>query len=319
MRTVLLALLFAAQLHAADFRLDRELESLTGTHRHYTQYIDGIPVDGAGRVESVLRGGRVRAEERVARAPLVAAAARKLSAPRKDAALVYLNIDREARLAWRFVTSDHFAHWLDAATGETLKTEQLFWTAKSRVRVFDVNPVAQLNNPSFRDQNNAADAVPLIAYTEVDLFNVNDSGPLGGPNAVIVDAEGPQVPPVEYAPFLLFLRNERAFEDVNAYFQIDRSLRYIQSLGYTGSRRIIDYPLPIDPHAAGGADNSYYIPSAVAGRGTLFFGEGGTDDAEDSDIMLHELGHAIEAWIAPGTFGGASSSESRALSEGFGD
>lgn len=317
MRTALLTLLVAASLHAADFRLDREVESLTGTHRHYTQYIDGLPVDGAGRVESVLLDGAVRAEERVARAPL--AAFSRPAAPRKDATLVYLDLDGEARLAWRYVTSDRFAHWLDAATGETLKTEQLFWTAQATARVLDVNPVAKLNNPALRDQNDSPDAVPLIAYDEVRLTDLNDAGPLGGPNVVIVEAEGPQVTPVEVAPFLLFDRGQSGFEDVNAYFQIDRSLRYIQSLGYTGSRRIIAYALPVDPHAAGGADNSYYIPSGTPGRGTLFFGEGGTDDAEDSDIMLHELGHAIEDWIAPGTFGGASSSESRALSEGFGD
>ncbi|HEV7922988.1 MAG TPA: proprotein convertase P-domain-containing protein [Thermoanaerobaculia bacterium] len=315
MRTALLALLFAANLHAADFRLDRQVESLTGTHRHYTQYIDGLPVDGAARVESVLLDGRVRAEERAARAPLAASA--KRSAPRKDATLVYLNVDGEARLAWRYVTSDHFAHWMDASSGETLRTEQLFWTAQARV--FDVNPVAKLNNPALRDQNDSPDAVPAAAYDLVDLQDLNASGSLGGPNAIIVDAEGPPVTPAEVTRPLLFDRGESGFEDVNAYFQIDRSLRYIQSLGYTGARRIIAYPIPVDPHGAGGADNSYYIPSAVAGRGTLFFGEGGTDDAEDSDIMLHELGHAIQDWIAPGTFGGASSSESRAMGEGFGD
>ncbi|HKO56490.1 MAG TPA: proprotein convertase P-domain-containing protein [Thermoanaerobaculia bacterium] len=316
MRTLLLALLVAAPVHAADFRLDRELQSLTGTHRHYTQYIDGIPVDGAARVESLGMDGRVRIEEHAARAPLVAAAAKKTPAV-KGASLVYLNVDGEARLAWRHVTSDRFAHWVDAETGETLRVEQLFWTAQARV--FDVNPVAKLNDPTLRDQNNAATAVPPNAYDIAELGQLNASGPLGGPRAVIVDAEGPAVPPVDVGQPLLFHRGEPGFEDVNAYFQIDRSLLTLQLLGYVGARRIIAYPLPIDAHAANGADNSYYIPSAVAGRGTLFFGEGGTDDAEDSDLMLHELGHAIQDWIAPGTFGGPSASESRAMGEGFGD
>jgi subtilisin-like proprotein convertase family protein len=318
MRTVLLALLLAAPLRAADFRLDRELQSLTGTHRHYTQYIDGLPVDGAARVESIGLDGRVRVEERAARAPLAAAAKKPaIAAPAKDARLVYLDVDGDARLAWRYETSDRFAHWVDAATGETLRVEQLFWTVQARV--FDVNPVAKLNDPSLRDDNNLPTAVPPNAYDVVQLDQLNVSGPLGGPYAVIVDAEGPPVPPVTVGQQLLFQRGEPAFEDVNAYFQIDRSLRNLQFLGYFGARRIIDYPIPIDAHAANGADNSYYIPSAVAGRGTLFFGEGGTDDAEDSDLMLHELGHAIQDWIAPGTFGGASASESRAMGEGFGD
>lgn len=328
MRTALLALLVAAHVHAADFRLDREVESLLGTHRHYTQYINGIPVDGAARVESVMgtRGGGLppapaQAEARVHVLEAVAlssnAATPDVPAPTKDATLVYLNVDRNAVLAWRYVTPDHFAHWIDAHTGETLRTEQLFWTASAQV--FDINPVAKRNDPTLRDRNNAADAVPAAAYDVVDLPDLPLRGPLGGPNAVIVDAEGPPNTPVDVSQPLLFDRSQSGFEDVNAYFQVDRSLRYIQSLGFTGTRRIIAYPIPIDPHAAGGADNSYYIPSAIAGRGTLFFGEGGTDDAEDADLVLHELGHAIQDWIAPGTFGGLSSSESRAMGEGFGD
>src|ERR1051325_3430015 len=98
MRTVLLALLFAAQLHAADFRLDRVLESLTGTHKHYTQYIDGIPVDGAGRVESIDRAGRMRSAELTARRrpagrSAAGSAAALLSPPTPDAHLVYLNLN----------------------------------------------------------------------------------------------------------------------------------------------------------------------------------------------------------------------------------
>ncbi|MBV9496407.1 MAG: proprotein convertase P-domain-containing protein [Acidobacteria bacterium] len=328
MRTALLALLVAAHVHAADFRLDREVESLLGTHRHYTQYIDGIPVDGAARVESVMgtRGGGLqpvpaRAEARAHVLEAVAfssnASIPDVPAPTKDATLVYLNLDGNGRLAWRYVTNDYFAHWIDAHSGEALRTEQLFWTASARV--FDINPVSKLNDPTLRDRNNSADAVPDAAYDVVELPDLNLRGPLGGPNAVIVDAEGPPNTPVDVSQSLLFDRSQSGFEDVNAYFQVDRSLRYIQSLGFTGARRIIAYPIPIDPHAAGGADNSYYIPSAIAGRGTLFFGEGGTDDAEDADLMLHELGHAIQDWIAPGTFGGLSSSESRAMGEGFGD
>ncbi|HEY6843490.1 MAG TPA: hypothetical protein VI391_04930, partial [Thermoanaerobaculia bacterium] len=45
----------------------------------------------------------------------------------------------------------------------------------------------------------------------------------------------------------------------------------------------------------------------------------GTDDAEDSDILLHEFGHAIQESIAPGAFGGSPSTQSRALGEAFGD
>ncbi|HEU4887185.1 MAG TPA: proprotein convertase P-domain-containing protein, partial [Thermoanaerobaculia bacterium] len=108
--------------------------------------------------------------------------------------------------------------------------------------------------------------------------------------------------------------------DVHVYFHVDRTHRHLQSLGYTGARAVAAYPVEADAHSAGGSDNSFFLPSATrAGEGTLHFGEGGTDDAEDADLIVHEYGHAIQEWIAPGTFGGAFTSESRALSEGFGD
>ncbi|MCU1349461.1 MAG: bacillolysin, partial [Acidobacteria bacterium] len=186
-------------------------------------------------------------------------------------------------------------------------------------RVFDVNPVARLNDPALQDGNNAAAAVPESAYSVVELQDLAGSGPLIGPNVAISQLEAPSPTPADASQPLLFDRSDPRFEEVNAYFQLDRAQRYLQSLGYAGTRRIIAYPIQVDPHAANGTDNSYYLPEAIAGRGSLYFGDGGTDDAEDSDIMLHEYGHAIEDWIAPLTFAGTSSSQSRALGEGFGD
>jgi len=87
-----------------------------------------------------------------------------------------------------------------------------------------------------------------------------------------------------------------------------------------GRRSVARYPIPVDTHAVAGTDNSFYIASTTEeGRGSLVFGEGGTDDAEDSDLLVHEYAHAIHEFIAPGTFLGTVSSQARAISEGFGD
>ena len=204
-----------------------------------------------------------------------------------------------------------FAYDYDVETGRLLQRTPLFFTAKP-ARVFDPNPVASLNDPSLRDQNDAATAVPEAAYENVEIDT------LDGPHVRLVDIQVPSIPPPSASFF--FNRADDGFEDVSAYVHIDRNQRYLQSLGYTGSRRIVPYAIEVDAHAANGTDNSFFIPSSSQpGRGTLYFGEGGTDDAEDADLIVHEYGHAILEWIAPGTFGGGFGSQARALSEGFGD
>ncbi|HWS71669.1 MAG TPA: proprotein convertase P-domain-containing protein [Thermoanaerobaculia bacterium] len=313
-------LLFSTSLLAQELRLDIVRESLTGTHRTYRQFIDGIEVAGAARIESDTIDGRRAIMDRLATRPLTRSAA-ALALPARGGELVYVNVDGEARLARRVATEERrlepWARYYDAATGALLRAEPLFFTAQGRV--FDVNPVAKLNDPALQDGNNAASAVPPGAYSTVELQGLAGSGPLIGPYVAISDLESPSPTPADASQSLLFDRSDPRFEEVNAYFQLDRTQRYLQSLGYIGTRQIIPYAIPVDPHAANGTDNSYYLPGALAGRGLLYFGDGGTDDAEDADIMLHEYGHAIEDWIAPLTFAGTISSQSRALGEGFGD
>jgi hypothetical protein len=46
------------------------------------------------------------------------------------------------------------------------------------------------------------------------------------------------------------------------------------------------------------------------------FGEGGVDDAEDGDVVVHEMGHGISDCLAPGTNSGF---QRQAIDEAFGD
>jgi subtilisin-like proprotein convertase family protein len=346
LRSMFVVLVIAAAVQAqpqSEMRLDRVRQSLSGTHRHYTQYIDGVRVIGGERSETLLPAGAVRVNfDREARAPKSdgprAAALEANGAPALsrssvcgsspaesrcsvDAELVYVNVGGVARAAVRAVILtrplEPHARYVDLETGALLRDDPLYYTAKGRV--FDVNPVAKLNAPWLRDQNDSAAAVPPEAYSEVDLPDLYPIGMLAGPNAQIVDVQEPFTPHADPQLPLDFDRSEPQFEEVNAYFQIDRAQRYLQSLGYTGPRLLVAYSIPIDPHAANGTDNSYYLEGTVPGRGTLYFGDGGTDDAEDSDIVLHEFMHAIHDWIIPGGLTGSSSSQARAISEGMSD
>jgi len=334
MRRLLVPLLFlltAAAVNAQDLRLDYERQSLLGTYRHYTQYVGGLPVVGGEVIERVGRDGSVRELHRAIARPvpkraLIAKSTALSMAPKgltTDSQLVAVNAGGEARPAWRVVVEanphEPVAHYLDAATGALLMSQPRFAQITAKARVFDPNPVAKLNDPSLRDANDSAAAVPDAAYSLVDLLELNAAGILAGPNVQIVDSDSPTTAHADASLPLLFDRSQPQFEEVNVYFHIDRSQRYMQSLGYTGARRIDGYAIPVDPHALSGADNSLYVGSTTPGQGKLYFGDGGTDDAEDSDIVLHEFFHSVQDWIAPSAFFGLSSSQSRAMGEGFSD
>ncbi|MEO8216613.1 MAG: proprotein convertase P-domain-containing protein [Acidobacteriota bacterium] len=318
-----------------DLRLSARRQSLTGVHFVYQQFLDSEPVIGGALHVDVDRSGNItELHNRVGRLTSLQPARldedQSLAALRRNSpglvlgdveerTIVLLRAGADVRRAWRIVThvsaTEPYEFFVDAATGELLLQQALFFNAAARV--FDPNPVVKLNSAGLQDQNDAAGAVPEAAYSNVELQGLSGSGPLAGPNVRIVDREQPFTTAADVSLPLTFDRSIPAFEEVMVYFHLDRSQRYLQSLGYTGPLRIVAAPLEVDAHG-GVADNSFYTLEGP-GQGRIYFGDGGVDDAEDADIVLHEYGHAIHDSIAPGVFMGPSSSEGRAISEGFGD
>jgi hypothetical protein len=133
---------------------------------------------------------------------------------------------------------------------------------------------------------------------------------LTGPYVNIQDFESPASPPATSPDpdGFQFTRDAQGFEDVEVYWGLDQNQRYIQSLGFLNIQNLSIWG---DPHGFNGADNSHYIPST----NRLAWGEGGVDDAEDLDVVLHEYGHAIQHGSVPGWGGGHEAS----MGEGFGD
>jgi subtilisin-like proprotein convertase family protein len=314
-----------------DIRLIGRTESLTGAHLRFQQFLDGLPVLGGEVTVSVGCDGAIRElHSRLATRPATSfpsgfhdearAALIAEGSSIEESDRVILNENGVGLLVDRIIVRSsanrRSAWYVDASTGGIIRREALFFTARGRV--FDSNPVVHLGDRSLRDHDDAASAVPDAAYSEVELQDLAATGPLAGPNVMVEDLQTPTTTPADAEQPLLFDRSQPQFEDVNVYFHLDRAQRYLQSLGYTGARRIIDHPIEVDPHADNGKDESFYSAD-VPGHGKLFFGTGGTDDAEDSDIVLHEYGHAIQDSIAPGRFLGPNSGEARALAEGFGD
>jgi len=88
-------------------------------------------------------------------------------------------------------------------------------------------------------------------------------------------------------------------------------MRYINlSLGIPLSPYQYVGGVKFDPHGLGGEDNSHYLPET----GSVSFGDGGVDDAEDISVIIHELGHGIHDWLTNGNL-----SQVDGLSEGCGD
>lgn len=106
-------------------------------------------------------------------------------------------------------------------------------------------------------------------------------------------------------------RGQTCFQAVNAFFFIDKSLRYVnETLGVKAMPYQYSGGIKFDPQGENGADNSHYSSFG----GNLVFGQGGIDDAEDHDVVLHELGHAIHDFVTKGHL-----ARGEGLSEGFGD
>ncbi|WP_154173893.1 proprotein convertase P-domain-containing protein [Vibrio metoecus] len=98
---------------------------------------------------------------------------------------------------------------------------------------------------------------------------------------------------------------DEGFAHIMAFAHLDSSIQYLTSLGYP-----IQEPILFDAAALSANNSSYYV-----GPNAILFGQGGSPDALDADIIWHEFGHAIHYQIVPDWAYGHSG----ALGEGFGD
>jgi len=170
----------------------------------------------------------------------------------------------------------------------------------------DVLPANPLNGEPTR--YGLRDGDPVAGFVEnMVLSRLDGTGLLRGDYADVdnSDAARANEPTLvfNYSPDVL----NGNFHEVNIYWHIDEFQNYIQStlgINYANNRQ-----QPLFAHQ-GEDDNSSYSP----GTGTIRFGDGGVDDSEDGEIVLHEYGHAVHDNIS-----GIGGGEAGAISEGFGD
>lgn len=97
------------------------------------------------------------------------------------------------------------------------------------------------------------------------------------------------------------------FLDTMAFYHIDKSVQYLQQLGFD---IVSEEPVQFDAFF-GNKDNS----TAYLAQNVIVFGNGVSADAEDADVILHELGHMINFSLVKRWRDG----DTRAIGEGLGD
>lgn len=326
--------------------------SLVRTHlrngRHFSvvrfaQYADGLPIYGSDVAVSVQPNGKViyvanaavdadgpvvNSVSRssadavgIARAHLGAGELRHQASQK----MLYATTDG-LRIVWRveaIAKAGPRGDWellVDAQSGEVLRAEDRAAYADGQATVFGPDPLSSARvaygTAGYVDGNNA-DTPQLTAELQaVTLEDITLSGgmhSLSGPYAVCDDFDTPHDAgcPVQASADLSMTRSALGFDGVMGYYHISTLMKYInETLGIEVMP--INHPggVHYDPHGFDGDDNSFFSPSTEA----LSFGGGGVDDAQDADVLAHELGHGIHHFVTGGHL-----SQVQGLSEGVGD
>ncbi len=327
--------LFAMTDPSIELRLTDIQSSLTGRHVRFHQYYNGIEVYGAAISLHTNRSGQIRvihnnyfpqinistaaslSPEQAIRIAITESGAFDARKPPRANLVIFPNRDagqigdyaNAYRLAYRAIVHSRqpVASWeyiIDATTGEPLHRRNLIRFADGRGRVFNPNPIVALKDSTLMDQDDAADAIPEEAYTDVILPELGGNGFLDGPYVSTRLTENrANEPTLEFN----YLRDDPRFEEVMVYYHVDAVGRYLKGLGFDF---IDDWQILANVHF-GRTKNAFYDDE----EGSINFGDGGVDNAEDAEVIIHEYGHAILDRQVPNIY----KSEGGAIHEGFSD
>ena len=230
-----------------------------------------------------------------------------------------LVIDPESeRVVWRVLIPAaeplaDLAVLVDARSGAVTRVGDLLKRATAAATLYNPNPVTTQNSyAGLKDAKDADSTLLTNLRVPVTLDRITSAaGCLSGTYVDVRLGQGKKAKPVCSATFDFsgVTRSANQFEALMAYFHIDRTRAYINTLALTKGLRAQPQQANVNGFTE---DNSYFTPLTRK----VAFGTGGVDDAEDADVVIHEYGHSLQDQ-AVHFFG--ESLEGASMGEGFGD
>lgn len=248
--------------------------------------------------------------------------------------LLITKVNDQTKLVYKVVTNPQTggASWavlIDAQTGNVLSTyDEAMYYHKKETAFKKLNPTTTTMSPStfvtgtamiylsdplsyarvaygttgYVDGNDANTSQLAAARTSVTLPQIDLTAGVYKLKSSYVEIQDFEAPITELftqttGSAFNFTRDNNAFEAVNVFYHLDKSLRYInETLGITCRPTLNGGVLRFDSSGLSGDDNSYFLPSTDQ----IAFGEGCVDDAEDADVIWHEFGHGVHKWMTNG-------------------
>lgn len=314
----------------SEIKIKRIMKTPGGTHVYVEQVVDGIPVYSSSGTIAINNDGTVKSSINNYRNTFAGKKALKKQISSTEAIRIaqkHINLQKrvpkvkeECNMMW-FESEDvgaELAYKVNISAEEPAGDWQIFINAENgriiqvtdelmKAQVFKPDPLTTANQAyggtmvDNNDNDNTEINNQRQSVTLQELKVINGLKYLQGPNCVITDIEPPNYTyPGEVLGLFDFTRSEQGFEAANAYYHIDKSARWLAHLGYWVGTGLCDTirlgKLRVDPHGLRGKDDSHF---SIVGN-HIAFGEGGVDDAEDADVILHEYEHAIQHHLTGG-------------------
>ncbi|MFA5815599.1 MAG: hypothetical protein WC865_08260 [Bacteroidales bacterium] len=165
-------------------------------------------------------------------------------------------------------------------------------------KIFWPDPVTSSQNPDLHW--GSPESVLNDELVDATLENLDDpkgsTCSLSGKWVRIAEIEDPSLALPATGSHFNYTSKDRKLLSVMAYYYIDRLVEWLRSLEIPAFNDAMTGPIAVDAQALDQADNSHFVVP-LSGSAYIGFGEGGTPDASDPGVIVHEFGHALHYFL----------------------